>query len=69
MRQDAVMEQVFSLVNRLFNRDSRTKQRRLHIRTYNIVPLQGTNGVLQFVDGGRPVSDLLMSLHDACVRS
>jgi phosphatidylinositol kinase/protein kinase (PI-3 family) len=36
MRQDAVMQQVFVLMNRLFQSNISTAKRKLTIRTYNV---------------------------------
>ena len=36
LRQDAIMQQVFSLVNRLLSRDQAASRRQLHIRTYKV---------------------------------
>lgn len=37
LRQDAVMQQVFMLVNRLLRNDPATRKRRLAIRTYKVI--------------------------------
>ncbi|KAI5477754.1 protein serine/threonine kinase,ataxia telangectasia mutated family protein [Pseudohyphozyma bogoriensis] len=50
-RQDAVMEQTFSLINTLLARDEKTRRRKLHLRTYLVIPLQGANGLIQFYSG------------------
>lgn len=63
------MEQVFGLVNGLLRGDARTRQRRLHVRTYNVVPLVGKNGIIQFVTGGDVLRSSLVHLHEACVNS
>ncbi|KIY63461.1 hypothetical protein CYLTODRAFT_493892 [Cylindrobasidium torrendii FP15055 ss-10] len=49
-RQDAVMEQVFELVNVVLAKDRETRKRDLHLRCYKIVPLSTAAGVLEFVD-------------------
>ena len=36
LRQDAIMQQVFSLVNRLLSCDQAASRRQLHIRTYKV---------------------------------
>ena len=50
MRQDAVMEQVFQVVNHTLSRDNETMKRKLRIRTYKIVPTTPQTGVLQWVE-------------------
>lgn len=39
LRQDTVMEQLFTIVNELLETDSAAARRRLKIRTYRVVPL------------------------------
>jgi ataxia telangiectasia mutated family protein len=39
LRQDAVMQQLFNVVNRLLDKDDLTCHRQLNIRTYKVVPL------------------------------
>ncbi|CAF4280960.1 unnamed protein product, partial [Rotaria sordida] len=39
LRQDAVMQQLFTVVNRLLDKDDLTCHRSLNIRTYKVVPL------------------------------
>jgi hypothetical protein len=59
LRGDAVMQQVFGLVNVLLARDDATRQRALRMRTYRIVPLAPTAGVVQWVDETMPLSNYL----------
>jgi len=39
LRQDAVMQQLFNVVNRLLEKDDLTSHRDMRIRTYKVVPL------------------------------
>ncbi|KAJ7281510.1 hypothetical protein C8J57DRAFT_1559254 [Mycena rebaudengoi] len=50
LRQDAVMEQVFDLVNTVLQGDRETERRSLRARSYKIIPLGSQAGVMQFVD-------------------
>ena len=50
LRQDAVMQQVFVLVDTLLKKHHETRIRRLCIRTYKVVPLGSQSGFLQWVD-------------------
>ncbi|KAF8001335.1 hypothetical protein HF325_003836 [Metschnikowia pulcherrima] len=45
LRQDAIMEQVFEKVNKIFHEDKETRKRKLRVRTYSAVPLGPTAGV------------------------
>ena len=44
LRQDAVMQQVFGLMNTLLTKDPNTKKRRLNVRQYKVVPLSQRSG-------------------------
>ncbi len=46
LRQDAVMEQLFELVNTQLAATSQTRHRQLHVRTYNVVPLTPAVGLV-----------------------
>ena len=59
LRGDAVMQQVMGLVNVLFERDDATRQRALRMRTYRIVPLAPTAGIVQWVDDTMMLSTYL----------
>jgi len=39
LRQDAVMQQLFTVVNRLLDKDDLTCHQSMNIRTYKVVPL------------------------------
>ena len=51
MRQDAVMEQLFELVNRLLARSPEAARRRLRVGTYPVVPFSPAAGCVGFVTG------------------
>ncbi|KAI0046219.1 hypothetical protein FA95DRAFT_1520516 [Auriscalpium vulgare] len=63
LRQDAVMEQVFDLVNVVLRRDRETRRRNLRIRGYKVVPLAAQAGVLEFVGNTAPLSKWLIAAH------
>ena len=56
LRQDAVMEQVFGLLNELLELNSETRKKRLHVRTYKVVPLSQRSGVLEWCSNTQPIS-------------
>ena len=58
------MQQVFTLVNVLLRRDPEARKRALHMRSYRVVPLAPTAGVLQWVDNTMPVSSWLVKGHE-----
>ncbi|EAU90455.2 atypical/PIKK/ATM protein kinase [Coprinopsis cinerea okayama7 len=63
MRQDAVMEQVFELVNRILVKDRETSRRSLRVRSYKVVPLGKQAGVLEFVSNTSPLRNWLEAGH------
>ncbi|GFO15225.1 serine/threonine-protein kinase atm [Plakobranchus ocellatus] len=65
LRQDAVMQQVFSLVNHLLTTDQDARQRQLSIRTYKVIPLSRKSGLLQWCDGTIPLGYYLAGPGDA----
>lgn len=58
IRQDAVMQQVFTIMNNLLAANKQTKN--LLIRTYKIVPLSMRSGILEWVDNSMPIGDYLI---------
>ncbi|WWC73055.1 uncharacterized protein I206_107020 [Kwoniella pini CBS 10737] len=63
VRQDAVMEQVFTMTNDLLSRDRQAKIKNLKFRTYNVVPLPDRTGIIEFVEGTRGIGDWLKPAH------
>ncbi|BEI92084.1 uncharacterized protein CcaverHIS019_0409040 [Cutaneotrichosporon cavernicola] len=63
VRQDAVMEQVFEMTNRLLQRDRRANVRNLKFRTYNVVHLANRSGIIQFVGHTVAIGDWLKDAH------
>ncbi|XP_058091812.1 serine/threonine-protein kinase ATM isoform X2 [Magnolia sinica] len=60
LRQDAVMEQFFGLVNTFLQNHRDTWKRRLGIRTYKVVPFTPSAGVLEWVDRTIPIGEYLI---------
>ncbi|CAF0900518.1 unnamed protein product, partial [Didymodactylos carnosus] len=63
LRQDAVMQQLFTVCNRLLAKDDLTRSKQLQIRTYKVVPLTQKSGVLQWCEGTITLGDYLCNLH------
>ncbi|XP_071956069.1 serine-protein kinase ATM-like [Antedon mediterranea] len=55
LRQDAVMQQVFGLVNSLLLKNPETRKRKLHVRTYKVIPLSQRSGLLEWCAGTMPL--------------
>ncbi|KAI1335716.1 phosphatidylinositol 3 [Xylariaceae sp. FL0016] len=64
LRQDAIMEQVFAAVSSVLKLHRSTKQRNLGIRTYKVLPLTQTSGLIEFVPNTIPLHDYLMPAHE-----
>ncbi|KAK1320575.1 Serine/threonine-protein kinase ATM [Acorus calamus] len=60
LRQDAVMEQFFGLVNTFLLNHRDTWKRRIGIRTYKVVPFTPSAGVLEWVDRTVPLGEYLL---------
>ncbi|KAL8736025.1 MAG: hypothetical protein Q9166_000587 [cf. Caloplaca sp. 2 TL-2023] len=63
LRQDSIMEQVFEQVSNLLRSQRSTRQRNLAIRTYKVLPLTATSGIIEFVSNTIPLHDYLMPAH------
>ncbi|KAF3910932.1 hypothetical protein ABW20_dc0109717 [Dactylellina cionopaga] len=63
LRQDAIMEQVFEQVSELLQKSRITRQRNLGIRTYKVVPLSTTSGIIEFVLHTVPLHEYLLPAH------
>ncbi|XP_050307938.1 serine-protein kinase ATM isoform X2 [Anthonomus grandis grandis] len=62
LRQDAVMQQVFTIMTDLLSTNKQTKD--LLIRTYKIVPLSMRSGILEWVANSMPIGDYLTGSKD-----
>ncbi|KAI7941246.1 hypothetical protein MJO29_013320 [Puccinia striiformis f. sp. tritici] len=62
-RQDAVMEQVFELVNNVLERDPECQKRRLKFKTYIVIPLSPDTGLIEFVKNTSSLMDILKPTH------
>ncbi|XP_061707147.1 serine-protein kinase ATM isoform X2 [Cydia pomonella] len=68
LRQDAVMQQVFNIVNTLLERNSVTSRNKLLIRTYKVVPMSRQSGVLEWCEGTLPLGAYLTGTTGAHAR-
>ena len=60
LRGDAVMEQLFCIMNTLLAKDGEASKRGLHIRTYRVLPLSPFSGIMQFVSNTKQVKEVLV---------
>lgn len=63
LRQDAIMEQVFQQVSDLLKDHRATRQRKLGIRTYKVIPLTTNTGIIEFVRDTIPLHEYLLPAH------
>ncbi|XP_023934790.2 serine-protein kinase ATM [Bicyclus anynana] len=63
LRQDAVMQQVFNIVNSLLQNNPITYRNKLLIRTYKVVPMSRRSGVLEWCEGTMPIGVYLGTAH------
>lgn len=59
LRQDAVMEQVFSVLNLLLAESAAPDQPPLSIRTYKVVPLSQRSGLIEWCVDTQPLAEYL----------
>ncbi|CEJ94936.1 Putative Ataxia telangiectasia mutated [[Torrubiella] hemipterigena] len=64
LRQDAIMEQVFAAVSSVLKLHRTTRQRNLGIRTYKVLPLTASSGLIEFVPNTIPLHEFLMPAHE-----
>lgn len=60
MHQDAIMQQVFVLINRLLNSNKSTAKRKLTIRTYKVIPFSQQSGIAEWCDNTMSVGNYLI---------
>lgn len=60
LRGDAVMEQLFTILNSLLEKDADAAKRNLLVRTYRIIPLSPFSGIMQFVSNTMQFKDVLV---------
>lgn len=62
LRQDAVMQQVFNIMNNMLKNNKTTMKEKLKVKTYKVVPLSQRSGILEWCSGTYPISEYLISL-------
>lgn len=61
LRQDAVMQQVFVHVSALLTDAPLARARKLHMRSYRVVPLSPLAGVMEWVENTMPLANYLFA--------
>ena len=63
LRRDCRLLDFNNLLNKLFMKDPECRKRNLHIRTYTVIPLNETNGIIEWVNSVVPLRSILMKLY------
>ena len=58
------MEQVFAEVSKMLRNHKETRRRNLQIRTYKVLPLSSTTGIIEFVPHSVPLQEYLQPAHE-----
>eukprot|EP00931_Biecheleriopsis_adriatica_P101418 TRINITY_DN7655_c3_g1_i1.p1 TRINITY_DN7655_c3_g1~~TRINITY_DN7655_c3_g1_i1.p1 ORF type:complete len:3029 (+),score=615.62 TRINITY_DN7655_c3_g1_i1:50-9136(+) len=59
LRQDAVMQQLFRLLNDVFEENPKSRQAQLALRTFQVVPLSPCAGIAEWVDNTATLAEVL----------
>ncbi len=60
LKQDAVMQQLFSFANRLLTLEPNSRSRNLQVRSYTVIPLTPASGVLEWVENSVALGNYLV---------
>ena len=60
LRKDQRLLEFNSMISRLLKKDAECSKRRLYIRTYAVTPLNEDCGLIEWVDGLRPMRDIIL---------
>ena len=63
LRRDCRLLEFNNLLNKLFMKDPECRKRNLYIRTYTVIPLNETNGIIEWVNNMVPLRVILMKLY------
>ena len=63
LRQDAIMIQVFHLINDIFNHEDKCKRRGLRMKTFKIIPFHPLAGVMEFIPNVQSLGKVIEGLH------
>ncbi|KAI1919319.1 serine/threonine-protein kinase M1 [Ophidiomyces ophidiicola] len=62
LRKDQRLMEYNSMINRFLKRDLESNKRRLYIKTYAVTPLNEQCGLIEWVDGLRPLREIVAKL-------
>jgi cell cycle checkpoint protein MEC1 len=59
LRKDAKLMEFTTMIDHLLKKDYDSEQRKLHIKTYAVIPLNENYGIIEWVDHSRTMRDIL----------
>lgn len=59
LRKDAKLMEFTTMVDHLLRKDYESEQRKLHIKTYAVIPLNENYGIIEWVENSRTMRDIL----------
>ena len=65
LRKDQRLMEFNAMINRSLKKDAEASKRRLYIKTYAVTPLNEACGVIEWVEGLKPMRDILIALYRA----
>lgn len=63
LRKDQRLMEFNGVINRALKRDAESSKRRLYIKTYAVTPLSEESGILEWVEGIKPIRDILLQIY------
>ena len=63
LRKDQRLMEFNTMINRALQRDIESTKRRLYIRTYGVTPLNEECGTIEWVEGLKPMRDIIVRLY------
>jgi len=63
LRKDQRLMEFNAVINRSLKKDAEASRRRLYIRTYAVTPLNEACGLIEWVDGLKPMRDIVVALY------
>lgn len=63
LRKDQRLMEFNTMINRALKRDAEASKRRLYIKTYGVTPLSEESGTIEWVEGIKPLRDILLKLY------
>ena len=64
LRKDQRLMEFNTMINRSLKRDAESSKRRLYIKTYGVTPLSEESGTIEWVEGIKPLRDILIRLYN-----